>query len=461
MTEAAIGKAKARPGERPRPSVQDVLSQDSKPAPDILRLESPAQGLGSEDIPIERYFSQEWHDREVEKVWRKVWQVACREEEIPNVGDHIVYEIADESLIVARTAPDTIRAYVNACLHRGVLLRTEGGHVDRFKCPFHGFTWGLDGQLSHIPSAWDFEHIDPDTFCLPQAKVGLWGGFVFVNFDPNCESLESYLEILPAHFEGYPLEKHYKAAHVAKIMPCNWKLANEAFIESLHIHVAHPQTSAYVGDENTQYDVFPGVRHVNRMITLEGVPSPFLGEVSGEETVRQMQRDMPFYAGTNIELAPGEAPREKLAEAARAKIGKSSGRDLSDVSNCEVIDVIEYFLFPNLAPWRGHGVPICYRFRPYGNNPEMSIMEIMLLFAKAEDGSHPKPPPVTWLGVDDNWSDAPGLGSAGFVADQDTSNLKRIQRGLRTMRKPGITLANYQESRIRHFHKTLEHYMEA
>ena len=86
-------------------------------------------------------------------------------------------------------------------------------------------------------------------------------------------------------------------------------------------------------------------------------------------------------------------------------------------------------------------------------------MEIILLFSKAPDGSHPEPAAITWLGLDDPWSSAPELGSAAMVADQDTDNLKRIQRGLRALKKPGVTLAAYQESRIRHFHETLDRYM--
>jgi hypothetical protein len=98
---------------RPTPSVQDVFETDINPAPAVLREESPAQGQLSEDVSAERYFSKQWHDREVEKVWRKCWQLACRVEHIPNVGDHVIYEIVHDSLIVIRTAPDeTLDAYL-------------------------------------------------------------------------------------------------------------------------------------------------------------------------------------------------------------------------------------------------------------------------------------------------------------------------------------------------------------
>ena len=386
--------------------------------------------------------------------------MACRVEEIPNVGDHVIYEIVHDSLIVVRTGPDEIRAYVNACLHRGTLLRKEAGSVKQFRCPFHGWTWNLAGELTDVPGAWDFPDLDKRAACLPQARVGVWGGFVFINMDPACEPLESYLEILPEHFRAFRLEDRYKAAHVAKIMPCNWKLAMEAFIESYHVPMAHPQVLGYYGDGNTQYDVWPGVRHVNRMIAVQGIPSPSMPDIEASLTIKHMRRDVPFYGGAPIEADTSREARTRLAQRAREKIGRASGQDLSRLSDTESLDLIQYLLFPNLVPWGGQALPITYRFRPYLDHPDQSVMEIMLLFSKAPDGSHPPPAAVTWLGLDDPWSAAPELGSASMVADQDTDNLKRIQRGLRASRKPGVTLAAYQESRIRHFHETLDSYVK-
>ena len=444
---------------RPGPSVQEVLASDINPAPAVMLEESPAAGQSSADVSIERYFSREWHEREIEQVWRKTWQLACRLEHIPNVGDHVVYEIVRDSLIVIRTGPDEVRAYINSCLHRGTLLRAEGGCVNQLRCPFHGWTWDLQGQLKIIPGQWDFPHVDKAAMNLPEAQVGTWGGFVFVNFDQECEPLDSYLENLPEHFAAFNLEDKYVAAHVAKVMPCNWKLAMEAFVEAYHVPYAHPQVLGYYGDSNTQYDVWDGVRHVSRMISVQGVPSPAMKGIAPERTIEEMRRDVPFFAGKPIEVGPGETARGKLAERAREKISRAIGRDMSALSDTESLDLIEYMLFPNMVPWGGQALPITYRFRPYEDDPERSLMEIMFLFSKAPDGSHPEPAKMTMLGPDQNWADAPELGSAAMVADQDTDNLRRIQKGLRTSRKPGVTLARYQESRIRHYHETLDAYM--
>jgi phenylpropionate dioxygenase-like ring-hydroxylating dioxygenase large terminal subunit len=444
---------------RPGPSVQEIYDADPIPPPAVLRSESPPQGQSSDDVSAERYFSRAWHEAEVEKIWRKTWQFACREEHIPEVGDQTVYDIVDDSILIVRTAPDTVKAYINSCLHRGTMLRTEAGSARQIRCPFHGWTWNLDGTLKVLPGQWDFPHVDKAKFCLPEVQVGRWGGFVFVNLDPECEPFESYLENLPEHFAAFGLEDRYIAAHVAKVMPCNWKLGMEAFTEAYHVPIAHPQVVTYYGDSNTQYDVWPKVRHVSRMLSVQGMPSPALKGVAEQTTVDDLRRDAPFFAGRPIEVGEGETARAKLAERAREKIGRSSGADMAGLSDAEALDLIEYLLFPNMVPWGGQALPIVYRFRPNGNDPDSHIMEIMFLFAKAADGSHPPPARMNLLEPGQDWKDAPELGSAAMVADQDTDNLMRIQRGLKASRKPGVTLARYQESRIRHFHETLDAYL--
>ena len=96
----------------------ELLDADSHPVRDILRVESPMEP-GPTLVPVERYFSQEFHDLEVEKVWKRVWQMACHEDDIPDVGDYHVYDIAHLSFLIVRSGPDEFKAFHNACLHRG------------------------------------------------------------------------------------------------------------------------------------------------------------------------------------------------------------------------------------------------------------------------------------------------------------------------------------------------------
>jgi hypothetical protein len=107
---------------RPGPSVQELLSRERRPVAPALRQEFN-DCLGTEDLDKGRYYVRDFYRLEVERMWNRVWQMACRVEEIPSVGDHLIYEVGDYSLIVARSSPTTIKAFHNACLHRGRILR--------------------------------------------------------------------------------------------------------------------------------------------------------------------------------------------------------------------------------------------------------------------------------------------------------------------------------------------------
>ena len=442
--------------ELPPPArfVQGLIDAERGPVPEALRAASTVEHDDT-DIPRTRYTSQRYHDLEMERMWARVWQMACREEQIPEVGDHVIYDIGDASLIVVRTGADDVRAFHNSCLHRGTQLRTGSGRVDRFRCPFHGLTWNLDGSLLEIPCAWDFPHIDQAAFCLPEARTGTWGGFVFVNLDTDAAPLDEYLELLPSHFRDWPLEDRYATAHVVRVLPCNWKVALEAFMESYHTVAVHPQLLRTTADTMTEYDVYPDSAHVSRMITPVGMASEHVDRaVSDDEILGAMF----MTKGADTSLPEGASARDVLAERSRELLASRAGRDFA-ITDVEAVDAIEYFVFPNFMPWPSFTTPLVYRFRPQGNDPESSVMDVMLL--EPVPSGVPRPPAVRThvLGPDETWADAAELGYLGRILNQDNATLGRVQRGLRASRKPGVTLAHYQESRIRHFHDTLVSYV--
>jgi len=434
--------------------MQELLDHDTRPVPAVLRAVGDAAPSTS-SVPRQRYTSRTVHEREVDAVWRRVWQMACREEQIPDVGDSVVYDAPGMSLIVVRSAPAEIRAFHNSCLHRGTRLRTQPGHVDELRCPFHGFTWNLDGTFAGMPCPWDFPHVDAPTFCLPEAGVGRWGGFVFVNTDPDAVSLEEYLEILPEHFAAWDLAARVLTAHVVRVVPCNWKVALEAFIESYHTVAVHPQLLKTSGDTQTQYDVYEGVRHVNRMITPVGIASEHVEAVEEQDILDAM-----FLTKDDPTLLPdGATARQVLAERTRRQLSERTGGDYSSITDCEALDAIEYFVFPNFVPWAGYTTPLVYRFRPHGDDHAATVMDVMLLEPVPVSGPRPPAVPTRHLDAGQRWADAPELGYLGRILDQDTATLVRVQRGLESAAGPDVTLARYQESRIRHFHATLGEYL--
>jgi nitrite reductase/ring-hydroxylating ferredoxin subunit len=452
-TPVALPRGSAR---SPGRSYQDLLDADTHPVPDVLRWQSWAF-IDDADVPVARYTSREFHELEKEKVWSRVWQMACREEDVPEVGDTLVYDICDWSILVVRSAPDRIQAFHNACLHRGRQLREFDGNVHELRCAFHGFCWNLDGSLKQVPCAWDFPHIDDrtDEFQLPEVRVGTWGGFVFVNMDPHCEPLEDFLGELPKHFERWDLSKRYKSVHVAKIFPTNWKVVQEAFSEAFHVVATHPQLLPGIGDANSQYD-WHG--NFSRAITPNGTPSPHLKWEPTEQEMFDAVSDRRLDDAPFVVIPDGMSSRQVAAAGGREMYRPIVGDVVDSWSDAEFNDSIYYTLFPNLHPWGAYN-RICYRFRPYGDRHDMSIMECMYLSPYDEAEGKPPAVPIHWLGVDDDWTEAPELGNLARVFNQDSYNLPKVQRGLLAMQKPGVTLANYQETKVRHIHWLLSQWI--
>lgn len=443
------------PLNRPRPTVQDMLADDPRDQPWQL-AEAPYLDLGGGGVDVSEYTSKAFAEAEFARMWRRVWQVACREEQIPAAGDHVVHEIGSVSLIVVRTEAGEIKAHYNACLHRGRQLRDCGGKVGAFRCPFHGFTWALDGALKHVPAPWDFPNVEPGGFALPQARVGLWGGFVFVCLDPEAPPLETYLEDIPEIYLRWPMEERFIAAHVSRPINSNWKIALEAFIESFHVTDTHPQAAAYIADFNTQYDVWEGKRHYSRMISPRGFASPSLGDaLTPDEILQASEPDAP-----GITVPEGSSPRQVMADRRRKKLAPVLGPSVEKVTNSEAVDTIQYFVFPNLVLWFGHAAPIAYRFLPHASDPDWCVHEVMLLTPVPVGKSRPPAAKHTRLHADQSWCEAKELGGLGEVFDQDANNLWAIQKGMRSLRSGKTTLSRYQENRIRHFHQTLRGYLE-
>ncbi|MGE0383222.1 MAG: SRPBCC family protein [Gammaproteobacteria bacterium] len=434
---------------------QRILDTDTRPVPPVLRLEKPVY-YGSADIPVDRYIDRSFHEREKERIWKKVWQIATREENIPNVGDVDLYEVAGISIIVVRVAPDSIKAYYNVCLHQGRALVDRPCNVSELRCQFHGFSWGLDGKNRRICGQWDYPQIDKRRFNLGEVRVGTWGGFVFVNMDPDAGSLESYLGDLDMHFERYPLDRRFTAARVAKVMRGNWKTAQEAFMESFHTIATHPQILAGTGEDNTQYD---GFENYARAVSPTGVPSPNLRWKPTEEQIAEASFNTEDpTSGRGQRVPDGMSFRARGAQMARERLRPVVGDGIDALCDAELMDSFYFTVFPNFHPWAAYN-HIAYRFLPYEDEHEMCVMETWLL--APYKGERPPAAPLRRLGPDDSYLQALELGTLARIFHQDEANIPRVQKGMHSLRmfKPGVTLGVYQYGKIRHFHRLYDRYM--
>ena len=460
MVDSTAKPSSDQRARSPGPSYQDLLDRETNPVPDCLR-ENTNPYLGSDNIDTHRYLSRDFHEQEIAHIWTRTWQAVCRETEVAEPGDTHVYDITRYSIFVTRTEAGELRAFRNACLHRGRQLVDTNGNYESFRCPYHAFTWKLNGDFKGAPCRWDFPHIEAENFSLPQVQVDTWGGWVFINMDAEAPPLREYLGVLPQHFERWRPENAYKKIHVEKVIPCNWKVGWEAFIESYHAVATHPQILPYTEDADSQYDVWGD--HISRTITALGVPSLHLKDVTDQDVVDTMLGVSAMVARPNHAVVPeGLSAREYIAQLNSEEFSKNHDRELASFATCsERMDSILYSVFPNFAPWAGFHPNITYRFRPNGDDHTTALMEIMVLEQLPTGAERPKDTPVRRLGEDELFSQAPELGeSLGTIFDQDLFNMPMIQKGMHNLTSGELVLANYHEVRIRHFNQTIDKYIK-
>ncbi len=440
-------------------SIYDVLSTDAVPAPPPL-LASAYDFLGDADLDAQRYTDPGFAAKEMTKMWAKTWQWACREEHIPEAGDRYVYDIGPYSVIISRDEAGALHAFRNSCTHRGTrLIGSEGtGFGSGITCPFHGWSWHCDGTLEQIPAKWDFPHVQPQTHDLRPVACAVWGGFIFINLDTAAAPLSDQLEVMTEHFEHFPLDTRRIKVHVQKRLPANWKAAQEAFLEAYHnVETHHSPNGA-----NTQYDIFG--RFVTRFIHNTGTYSPeSLNDYPGTEWRDPVLTEAEILArtvGITRELEAGETARAVAAEDGRSRLASALGESQADLSDSQILDSIEYHLFPNMFFFPGINIPMVYRFRPDGDQVDTCLFDLLILEPWHAGQAKPFPPEPVFLDVNQSYTDVPELGWLGRVYDEDTGNLALQQQGLKSAGK-GLTLGNYQEARIRRIHQTLDEFLRA
>jgi phenylpropionate dioxygenase-like ring-hydroxylating dioxygenase large terminal subunit len=200
-------------------------------------------GLGTAPVPIHVNTSEEYFEREREKVFKRVWLNVGRVEEIPKAGQYIVQDlpILHTSIIVVRGPDGQVRGFHNMCKHRGMKIATgEGGATKLFACRFHGWTYDLEGKLVYVPDEEQFFHLPKCDLGLTPVATAVWEGFIFIHIDPHpTESLEEFLGELGKHLSGYPFGDMPLAARYTATIRANWKVCIDAFVEGYHVAGVH------------------------------------------------------------------------------------------------------------------------------------------------------------------------------------------------------------------------------
>ena len=407
---------------------------------------APEPSLGSGVIPKERYVSSGFMEREWERLWTQVWLMGPRLQDLAQVGDYVCEEIGPESLIFVRSSEDAVRAFYNVCPHRGNRLRNPGsGRVKSFRCGYHFWEFELSGERRNIPDAEGFlQGLPEDRICLQSIRTETWGGWVWYTLNPDAESLEEYLGMIPGHLDAYRFDDQWVVNDRTIEWDCNWKTSVDAFNETYHVQAIHPQLLGMLDDVNVQVDLYE--RH-NRYIVPFGVLSPRL---SNQEAVTPGLAEMMRMAGIDSEAFSGSAGevRARLIGAGREKADRD-GIDVSELSDAQMVDDFHYLIFPNVTLNIHATGTMIFRQRPHPSDPNRMYFDLQNL-TRAPSGL--EPPRAL------HEQSRHGEVSLGLVLDQDAYNLPRVQKGMQSAGYRGLHIG-HQERRIRHMHQVLDGYL--
>jgi phenylpropionate dioxygenase-like ring-hydroxylating dioxygenase large terminal subunit len=225
-------------------------------ATDTKRWAQQYKELGTGPVSVEPCTSESYFERERENIFKRVWLNVGRADEIPKLGDYFVRNIAvaKASVIVARGQDGTIRAFHNVCSHRANKVAwDEGGNCNLFTCTFHGWVYGLNGELRGVPDESQFFDFDKKANGLNPVALDEWEGFLFINLAPRpSNTLAEYLGEFGKSISGWPFGERTTCYRYKVDMKCNWKVAMNAFQEAYHVPFVHKKTvpDSAAGPEN-------------------------------------------------------------------------------------------------------------------------------------------------------------------------------------------------------------------
>jgi phenylpropionate dioxygenase-like ring-hydroxylating dioxygenase large terminal subunit len=426
-------------------------------------------------IPAQRYHDPQFYALECERLWPRVWQMACRLEEIPQPGDFVVYDILDQSVIITRVNDTTVKAYHNACRHRGVqLVKDRGRCPGGFTCPFHGWQFALDGKCKAVYSTQLFARdvLRPDDLRLRECRLELWGGCAFINFDDSAPPLRASIEPFATMHDAWHVESLRTEWWLAARLPVNWKLAMEAFMEGYHVMATHPQLAPGPLDPvaMTYREMPRAVSPMSNYLTVpaQGMPATVQSREFIDMNIYFMRLLSEGMAGMthrkDIEVAESmreTALPEDIAGATiewRRKLNdavvEAHKRRQMDIGELNEVDTKGYatavnYCFPHYFLLPTYGSASSYRIRPLG--PEECLFELWSLTRFPEGEAPPPirtPTPMAW--DDPRWPPIP---------TQDFSNLPRQQRGLHTKGFEHMRLAEQVEGLISNYQRLIDGYL--
>lgn len=438
------------------------IPASSRAAPEAA---NPFPVVDPRRIPARRYHDEAFHKAEVAQLWPHVWQMACRLEQIPEIGDWIEYSNLGRSVLVVRTR-DGVRAFHNACRHRGVQLASGHGNCKSrgFICPFHGWRWNAEGENTFVYGRHLFSDdvLDPADLALAPCRAETAIGCVFINFDDAAPSMRDCMGPLLDRLDAHGASNQRAEWCFGTVLPANWKTAMEAFMEGYHVLGTHPQLHQALGAlYNSMYGQDTG-----------GLGQPVNPNASVRDNIRAQFRHLELLSegmagmvhAKEIEIArqlldvelpddPQQAVmmwygivQDQISRQLQAR--GEPVPDLNAVAVSHPVHAVE-FLFPHYFVLPFFSGMSAYRIRPLG--PESCIFEIWSLthFPKGEE-----PDPVMAPTMLPHDSDA-----FPPIPRQDYGNIPRQQIGLRSGGFDSMRLSGKVEGLISNYQRLIDGYL--
>jgi choline monooxygenase len=401
-------------------------------------------------VSVDRYISAEWAAREGERLWPRVWQIACSVDHVAEPGDFYEYRAGWLSVIVVRDDDGELRGFQNACRHRGnAICQGSGSGLTELRCPYHRWAWTMDGRLREVPSRKGFGRLDSDELGLYPVRVETWGRLVFVNLDVAAEPLAEWLEGIPADLAWCPVDE-YRCQHLlVSPMPCNWKVVAEGFSETYHVQGIHREMLGHIDDVDAAQRLWG--RH-GVSYQQYGVPSRRLGprvpdHVVWDTWMHNMGMRLGVEAGTPMpELPEGRTVQDVIADGLVAHYA-GQGVDISMYDTNRLTALSQYNLFPNATVLVAPDLLSVLSARP-GLTPDDCQFVMLTLHRVAPDA--PRSTPVT--------AEVPAGTSLGMVMDQDVGIMRTAQRGLHQPALSHLTLSA-EECRVINLHRNLDEWL--
>jgi phenylpropionate dioxygenase-like ring-hydroxylating dioxygenase large terminal subunit len=400
-------------------------------------------------VPADRYYSAAFAQLEVERMWPRVWQVACTVDHVAEAGDYFEYRCGPYSVLIVRGEDGTLRAFQNVCRHRGnSLCAGAGSDLHELRCGYHGWTWDLAGALKRVPNRKGFGTLPFTELPLFAVRVDTWERLVFVNLDLDAAPLAEYLEAVPDDISWLGLGEFRCYATMTVDVEANWKIIADGFSETYHIQTLHPELHRCMDDVYAPQTIWG---FTGKSEQLYGLPSPHLKHALTDAEVWDAYvctQGALMGVAEGTPFPGGDAVISVIAEQIRA-FAAGRGVDVSWASTDQLMRLHQYNFFPNMTLLANADHLTVLASRP-GSDPDHGEL-VMMLWTRMAPGAPRCVPTDVRLAADE--------AEPGLVLTQDISVLAGLQRGLHQPGLTHVTLSN-EERRVINMHRNLDNYLD-